>query len=337
VSDPRITADADWMRDAPDGGYGYEHRRASRLRDWHLKAAVQTVLSVVPGGTAMNYALQRHVTRTLPVSDSELAAQVGKARRNIVPFERWRHKAIGKLHLFEFGAGWDLLMPLVYYAMGVQHQTVIDLHPLARLDLVTDVAQRLSREAHRFGLARPPSLSSSNRDVASLLRTFGIDYRAPADARHTGLPDGSVDLVTSTDVMEHVPVADILPILSECRRILAADGLMRVRIDYQDHYWYFDANLTPYNFLRFSPDRWRRFNPGLHHQNRLRHPEFLSLIEQSGLSIIEDDHPDPSGQDLAMLKRVPLSAAYRAMPAADVAVRYANLTLARSSEDVADD
>jgi SAM-dependent methyltransferase len=337
VSDPRITADADWMRDAPDGGYGYEHRRATHLRDWRLKAAIQTLLSVVPGGTAMNYALQRHVTKTLPVSETELAAQVGKARRNIAAFEHWRNQPIDELHLFEFGAGWDLLMPLVYYAMGVQHQTVIDLHPLARLDLVTDVIQRLGRGAHRFGLARPPSLSSGNRDVASLLRTFGIDYRAPADARHTGLPDGSVDLVTSTDVMEHVPVADIVPILSECRRILAPHGLMRVRIDNQDHYWYFDANLTPYNFLRFSADRWRRFNPGLHHQNRLRHPEFLSLIEQSGLSIIEDDHPDPSGQDLAMLRRVPLSAAYRAMPAADVAVRYANLTLARSSEDVADD
>ena len=75
------------MQDAPDGGYGYEHRRASPLRDWHLKAAIQTVLSVVPGGTAMNYALQRHVTRTLPVSDTELAAQVGKARRNIAAFE----------------------------------------------------------------------------------------------------------------------------------------------------------------------------------------------------------------------------------------------------------
>jgi SAM-dependent methyltransferase len=285
----------------------------------------------------MNYALQRHVTRTLPVSDSELAAQVGKARRNVSAFERRRNKPIGELHLFEFGAGWDLLMPLVHYAMGVQHQTVIDLHPLARLDLVTDVAQRLSREAHRFGLARPPSVSAGSRDVAGLLRAFGIDYQAPADARHTGIPSGSIDLVTSTDVMEHVPVADIVPILSECRRILAPDGLMRVRIDYQDHYWYFDANLTPYNFLRFSADRWRRFNPGLHHQNRLRHPEFLSLIEQSGLLIIEDDHPDPSGQDLELLGRVPLSAPYRAMPAADVAVRYANLTVARSSDGVVSD
>jgi SAM-dependent methyltransferase len=302
-----------------------------------MKAAIQTLLSVVPGGAAMNYALQRHVTKTLPVSDNELAAQVGKARRNIAAFERWRNKPIGELHLFEFGAGWDLLVPLVYYAMGVQHQTVIDLHPLARLDLVTDVAQRLGRQEDRFGLARSAGLSSGNRDVASLLRTFGIDYRAPADARRTGLPEGSVDLVSSTDVMEHVPVADIVLILSECRRILAPDGLMRVRIDYQDHYWYFDANLTPYNFLRYSADRWRRFNPSLHHQNRLRHPEFLSLIEQSGLSILEDDHPAPSGQDLELLERVPLRAAYRAMPAADVAVRYANFTLARSSDGVVGD
>lgn len=329
TSDPRPDSDAAWMHDAPDGGYGSEHRRASRLRDWHLKAAIQKVLTLLPGGSTMNYALQRRVTRTLPVSDSELAAQVGKARRNIASFERWRTKPLPELQLFEFGAGWDLLMPLVYYAMGVERQTVIDLQPLARLDLVTDVAQRLAAEAHRFGLARKPVVEAGSHDVAALLRSFGIDYRAPSDARSTGLAGGSIDLVTSTDVMEHVPVADIPAILAECRRILAPDGLMRIRIDYQDHYWYFDANLTPYNFLRFSAGRWRRFNPGLHYQNRIRHAEFVALIERSGLSILEDAHPDPTAQDLELLGRVPLHAAYRAVSAPEIAVRYANFTLAR--------
>jgi SAM-dependent methyltransferase len=323
-----ITADAEaWMQDAPDGGYGYEHRDPSRLRDWRLKAAIQTLLTHLPGGTSINYALQRHVTRTLPVSDSELAAQVGKARRNIAAFERWRTRPVPDLQLFEFGAGWDLLMPLVYYAMGVERQTVIDLQPLARPELVRDAARRLADQADHFGLKRRPSMAPDG-DIASALLSFGIDYTAPADARSTALADGSIDLVTSTDVMEHVPVDDIPAILKECRRILAPDGLMRIRIDYQDHYWYFDANLTPYNFLRFSPGRWRRFNPALHYQNRLRHSKFVKLIEESGFSILADEHPDPTSSDLELLHRVPLHADFRAMPTSDIAIRYANFTLA---------
>ena len=228
--------------DQPDSGYGAQHRSDSWWHDWRLKVAIQTMLSAVPGGVRLNYLLQRHVTRTLPISDAELAVQVAKAQRNLQAFARFQPQPLPD-HIFEFGVGWDLLIPIVHYCMGVERQTVIDLQPLARRDLVLDIAQRLSRSAERFSLKRVPAIGDGRQTVEGIAMEWGIEYRAPADARHVDLPDRSVDLVTSTDVLEHVPVDDIRSIFAESKRILRDDGLMRIRIDYQDHYWYFDRRV----------------------------------------------------------------------------------------------
>lgn len=312
--------------DAADGGYG-AHRSQSRLHDWRVKASIQSVFSHLPRGDWLNYQLQRWVTRTLPVSDVELAAQVAKAQRNIEAYERHGPKEISAARLYEFGAGWDLLIPMVHYAMGVNEQLLIDLKPLARLDLVSDIAGRLRSGMGTLGLKRPPQLGLAST-VSSLVSPIGVTYSAPRDARATMLPAGRFDFITSTDVMEHVPQEDVLPLLRECRRILAPGGVMRIRIDYQDHYWYFDSRVSPYNFLSYDDRAWRRFNPPLHFQNRIRHPEFLALIAQSGFAILEDEHPEPTDDDLQSIARRRIAPRYRHMPIEALAIRYANLTLA---------
>ena len=316
--------------DRPDHGYGAEHRRVSPLRDWRLKAAIQTLIGWLPQSEQLNYLLQRHLTRTLPISGRELAGQVAKAQRNVDAFRRLQPTPLSDAHIYEFGVGWDLLMPLVYYCMGVERQTVIDLKPLARVDLIRDVAERLAEAAPDLALPRWPALPDGDRSTRELAATWGIDYRAPADARDVDLPAGSIDMVTSCDVLEHVPIDDIGAVLAECRRILRDDGIMRIRIDYQDHYWYFDGRATPYNFLRFSPRAWRRYNPSLHYQNRIRHSELLDLVEEGGFTVLEDDHPAPTTEDLEMLDATPLAPEFLSMPQTSVAIRFANLSLRKS-------
>ena len=312
--------------DQPDGGYGMQHRGGSPLHDWRVKVAIQTALSAVPGGHRLNYLLQRHVTRTLPVSDPELRNQVLKARRHLDAFLRHRSSAAGDLHLYEFGAGWDLVLPITYYALGVERQTIVDLRPLARGDLVADAAARIAVSTTALGLVRPPQ-PIDPRQLSESLARMGISYSAPVDARRTGIADGSFDLITSTDVLEHVPSEDISDLLRECRRLLRPGGLLRVRIDYQDHYWYFDARLTPYSFLRYRPRQWRRYNPGLHYQNRLRHNQLLSIVLAAGFAVLEDDHPEPTEEDLTLLASVRRADPFGAMSDRDCAIRFANLTL----------
>lgn len=313
--------------DQPDWGYGSEHRGTSPLHDWRLKAAIQTVLSAAPGGETFNYLLQRRVTKTLPVSDVELAAQVRKAQRHLEVFQRNSDTPVVAAHLYEFGVGWDLVMPLAFYAMGVERQTVLDIRPLARVDLVVDAATRMAANADSLGLQRAPSLSGDPHSVSSLASSWGIDYRAPADARNVDLPDGSIDLVTSTDVFEHVPVRDMKPLLIECRRLLRPDGVLSLRVDYQDHYWYFDARVDYFHFLRYSAAQWRRYNPSLHYQNRIRHAQFVAIIRESGFVVVEDDSSVPSAEDLERIASTNLAPPFRAMAPDVLAIRYANLTL----------
>ena len=104
----------------------------------------------------------------------------------------------------------------------------------------------------------------------------------------------TVDFVTSTDVCEHIPEADLAQIFRECRRLLRPGGAVSCRIDLQDHYAYFDPNLSRYHFLRFSDRAWGLVNSPLHFQNRLREPDYLRLVRESGLEVVSWTPSGPS-------------------------------------------
>jgi SAM-dependent methyltransferase len=182
-----------------------------------------------------------------------------------------------------------MVVPLAMAQAGVARQVVVDLRPLARSELIRDTANRLG-------------LSAAGGSAAELLAAFGIDYQAPSDARSTGLADGHIDLAHSTDTLEHIPPTDIPPILAEVHRVLRPGGIASFRIDYQDHFSYFDDRRGRFDFLRSSPSWWRLANPALHYQNRLRHPDYLEMIAASGLELISDTHPD--GDVRALPRRI---------------------------------
>jgi SAM-dependent methyltransferase len=127
-----------------------------------------------------------------------------------------------------------------------------------------------------------PQVSS----FADLDAKYRIAYRAPADARSTGLPDESVNFIYSTSTLEHIPGADIAKILSECTRIAAPDARLSFIIDYHDHYGTADRSITRWNFYRYTDRQWRKYNPGDHYQNRLRHSDHEKLFANVGLQTI---------------------------------------------------
>jgi SAM-dependent methyltransferase len=71
-----------------------------------------------------------------------------------------------------------------------------------------------------------------------------------------GVATGSVDLVLSHSVLEHV--RDFESTLAELDRVLAPSGLMLHAVDYRDHFF-----KDPYHFLLFSRPVWDRWlDPG---------------------------------------------------------------------------
>ena len=140
------------------------------------------------------------------------------------------------------------------------------------------------------------------------------------DASGDSVRTGSVDLVTSTNTLEHIPERDLVPILSECRRLLHADGVLSSRIDLADHYSYFDRGVSPYNFLRYDDSRWRWLNSDLLHQNRLRRPDYLRAFAEAGLEVVEEVASRPDEAGLADLARIDVADRFRGYALDDLAV-----------------
>jgi SAM-dependent methyltransferase len=153
---------------------------------------------------------------------------------------------------------------------------------------------------------------------------------APLDARNTGLPSESMDLITSNSTLEHVPRDDIAPLLTECRRLLRDDGVICFRIDYEDHYAIGDDEITGYNFLRYSESGWERYNSRLQYQNRLRHPDYLELFEQQGLSVVHVETLDYAPEVLADLEKSPIHDRFRRYSLTDLGKRKATFLLRKS-------
>lgn len=298
------------------------------LRNWRYKALAQRVFSAIPGGHRANLVFQKALGG-LPISESSLVSSRELAEDHLTALSRHAPLDLDSATFFEFGAGFDLHMPLLFHALGVQRQCVVDIRPLARRELVTDIARRLPELEPPLprDLGEPPG---DGDDLGLWLERRGIYYRAPADARSTRLPDRSITCITSTNTLEHIDRSDIISILRESTRLLTDDGLMRFQIDYVDHYAYFDDSVSAYNYLRFDDREWRRYNSALHNQNRLRHSDYLALFETAGLTVVEEELVRPTNDQREALLALPLAPRFAARPIDDLEILGSRVVLGRA-------
>ncbi|MEY2398496.1 MAG: hypothetical protein QOJ00_1670 [Actinomycetota bacterium] len=266
--------------------------RTSILRDWRTKAVLQKGLSLLPSAGRVNYVFQRRITKTLPITDAKLRTSAEGAKRHLAAYEQHAGDTpLGEAQLFEFGAGWDLHNPLLFFAHGVNHQTVVDLFRFVRPELVMDALRRLPALVDDAARARLASVTPTpTADLDALTEALGVVYQAPADARATNLANGSIDFVTSSSVLEHIPRDDIASILRELRRILRPGGVCSFFIDAGDHFARFDKSIASNNFLRYSEKQWSRFVADLSYHNRLRYPQYMELFAQAGFTVLSEEH-----------------------------------------------
>jgi SAM-dependent methyltransferase len=297
---------------------------------WLAKATVQKVIGLLPDPERWNYVLQRHVLRSLPRRDSTFLWQLTTTTKHLSTIREVDPDSdIASLAFFEFGAGWDLIGPLAFAALGVRDQTVVDLRSNVRLELIDDARSRLVPLLRKVGCEPTRDLGSvSIASVEELHERFGIKYVAPADARATGFPDETFDVITSTATLEHIPPREIAEILRESARILRPGGLFVAAIDLQDHYSYVDPGINVYNFLRYEDRTWGWINSKVHHQNRLRGSDYLVLAANSPLDLVLERSDEPR-RDLAALARTPLATRFRSYERDDLATRGMRLVLRR--------
>lgn len=286
--------------------------------DWRVKGIVQKVLSVTPGGSRLNSAMQlrmgglRQFDRNVDTKVcGDWLVLASHMKRLGIPME-------GRVFV-EVGTGWYPTLPVCFHLVGARRCHTVDLHRLMNWDLTRRMLARL--EHHLPAIAAELEVDEQNlrvrlarlqqaRSQEEFLDAAGIEYRAPGDATTTGLPDASVDVVFSNSVLEHVPGPVIGALMRETRRVLRQGGIALHSVNCGDHYAYFDRRVTQIHYLRHGPMAWRLWNNDLQYQNRLRADDFLAMAREAGLSVILDlQRPRP--ELLATIDEFPVAPEFR--------------------------
>ncbi|MFN0185172.1 MAG: class I SAM-dependent methyltransferase [Aquabacterium sp.] len=198
--------------------------------------------------------------------------------------------------VLEIGTGWLPVFPVCFLLAGAREVHTFDLRRHmrddARATVLTHIEPLLGEIAQGSGEPEPVVRGrwQALRQQASTgaATDLGIRYHAPADASATGLPDGSVDLIVSNSVLEHVSPTVLHPLMRESARLIGESGHVLHSVNCGDHYAYFDRRISPIHYLRFSNADWRRWNNDILYQNRLRPSDFIQAARSSGLEILHD-------------------------------------------------
>jgi SAM-dependent methyltransferase len=284
---------------------------------WIAKAVVQRAIGLLPGSEAINYQFQRRVTRSLTASDEQFKLH---ARETFAHYRVLREHLPeidpSNCRLYEFGAGWNLTTPILFYGLGLSSQTLIDIEEHLRFEPLNHTIDQYRRlhgaleDLPRASLRPIPDTPVVS--TAELEKRFGIRYLAPRDARDSGLSAKSFDFASSTFTLEHIPRADIAAIMIETSRLLRPGGVLSSSVDMQDHYSFFDPSISVYNFLKFSDQTWRLVNSPLHFQNRLRARDYRELCEEAGFTLVDEEVDVPDAERVAQLKALRIAPRFRA-------------------------
>jgi hypothetical protein len=289
--------------------------------DWRVKGVLQGLLSRVPGGTVANDALQRAAGGR---RDEGAHIDIKFRADWLVLMQELRELGfqVQGRDLLEIGTGWLPVFPLCFALAGARRCHTFDLHRHLNLAVMAKALHELERHLPEIaqacgdseGLVRErwQRLVAAGGGTA-ILDAAGIDYRAPADATGTGLPDASVALVFSNSVLEHVTPEVLAPMMRESCRVLQPDGLSVHSVNCGDHYAYFDRSITPIHYLRFTERQWRKWNNDLLYQNRLRPMDFIDAARVAGMDVVLDIHR-PRPELMARFEQIPVAPEFRRYP-----------------------
>jgi SAM-dependent methyltransferase len=283
--------------------------------DWRLKGAIQKALGFVPGGRRIHYALKR---RGGGLADF--------GRECDIKIEDWKGMmahlrtcgvAVPGAIIVEIGAGLFPTLPMCLYLAGAERVYALDHERSIERELVEDLGDRLMnhlaliadvtrRPEHEVTAQQRAMVTALRRGASLAVATANvIDYRAPADATATALPAGTIDIVFSNSVLEHMPPPVIEATFAEARRILKPGGVMFHSVNCGDHYAYVDPAIDQLHYLQYSDAEWERWNNAFLYQNRLRAKEFTRMARAAGF-VIDLDGSRPHPKRLAQLAKLPV-------------------------------
>lgn len=267
---------------------------------WKIKAVVQGTMAHMPFGYKVNYLLQRHISKSLVVSEKGIARKAEQVNKHLKFFDRNSSVSTSAATAVELGTGWVPAVPILLSLAGFDKIITFDKQDLLKPRIVGETIRTVASMLENGSIA--PYLPAIDNGRAALVTQFdGAENRATAfldrmgivrrcgDARTSRLPSESVHLIASNNVFEHIPAAVLKELFQEFHRILGRGGIMSHFVDMADHYSGFDKSISPINFLQYSSRRWRFYNNAFQYQNRLRKSFYTSALRDAGFEILAEE------------------------------------------------
>jgi SAM-dependent methyltransferase len=296
---------------------------------WRAKALAFKLLSALPGGGAFYDYAREHITQSLVPNKGRVSQKldVGLMYFNWLTKHGMASRLTEGVHL-DFGTGWHPTIPLLYYALGVNRQHLFDVAPhlsgprLAQtintfLAVVSD-----SQWPHRGRLRRLPA-PLKQTEWRRYLEELGITYHAPYGDAFASLTD-SMDVVTSTEVLLHIPRSVMPGCLREIHTSLKPGGVFLAPVHLRD---ILVGNLytsaDKYNQLRYSPEKWERwFHSSIMYYNRLKAPDYRELLEKAGFEVVHFEVEPATAEDYKELDRIKVAACFQRFSREELAARH---------------
>jgi hypothetical protein len=236
----------------------------------------------------------------------------------------------------EIGTGWDLVCSILLYLLGAETIYTYDHVRHVRFGLAEKLILCIDSQLSKISeITSIPSNTLEKRflniknseNLDDLLARTNIHYQAPGDASKTGLTDGSVDLVLSYAVLEHVSREVIYDITLESKRILKRSGIAYHVIGLFDHYVKFGKKLTKVNFLKYPESLWSFFVKNkISYHNRLREKQFIELFNECGARIVlKESNTDPA--DIEYLKSMKIDKSFQGMTYEELAIYFTRMII----------
>ena len=276
---------------------------------WMLKALVQKIISWLPNSQKVNFWFQKNVTKGVLLTDQHFSDKLVSATDHVRYYRKFG--GIYPFKCLELGSGWYPVVPIALFLTGAKEIVSIDISPLMNKNGILECIDKYLNwhEEGRLGKLEDQidherwkeleALKGFSGSFESLCKKLKLKLKVE-DARNTGFPDDSFDLICSNNTYEHIYPAVLTEIISEFHRILKPGGVNSHFIDMSDHFAHLDETISIYHFLRYSDRRWDLIDNSVQPQNRLRKKDYLKIYEQLNISLVhEKDRPG----DLKVLQR----------------------------------
>jgi len=291
---------------------------------WFQKAAVQLLLSHVPGGEALNFKLQR------PTTDAVRAAR--QSRIEPLVSHIWGingYRQIEGANVVDLGTGWDMICSVIFAALGAQRTIACDHVEHARIEVVQQVIEGLKERSAwvvETTACNPITLNKrldsflECKTLAEFLECANIEYAAPSRIGELAIDSSSIDILFSYAVLAHPAAEEIEALARESARILRKGGMVYHYIGLQDPYADLHKPTSNVYFLKHSDRFWRFFvSNSINSNNRLRATEHLNILKSAGASIVQAKG-NIHKSDLETVRKINLATNFQSMPEEDLAI-----------------